>query len=372
MRESSFTLAEGVLNSQIYLLSRQWPGSEAQQYASACTKATGADPRCPDVDTIEGSFTGTDFAPASVEWSTEIHDNTDAAGAGAFYDDAVVRNQPGWDFNRDGYVWVRAQSILDPTSSYGHRRTIVALVNVEELTTMFPRNAVVAGRLKVTVRGHNDNKTYLGTFGSYVTLRCTAEALSNPDCRDWTSLGHVGPNARIEGVETQPPGMTVEAIERMRETAKANGTYLASGCASSLSGAVVFIEHANCPHSYNLPVTQTWNTPTDPGVLVIGSGHIAFSGTGLYYGVVYHVNGSDGVGSPRTDHVVEIQGNTCIVGSVVIDGGGGLRVGASTGASRCPKGEGNLHYDVNVANNLRAYGTAGIVQNSFREIRASD
>jgi hypothetical protein len=30
-----------------------------------------------------------------------------------------------------------------------------------------------------------------------------------------------------------------------------------------------------------------------------------------------------------------------------------------------------MQYDANVANRLRAFGTAGIVQNSFREITAS-
>lgn len=373
VRESSFALAEGVLNSQIYLLSRQWPGQELQQYPAACTKATGGDSKCPDVNTVEATFSGTDYDPEAVEWTTEIHDNTDLAGAAHFYEDAVVRNQVGWDANRDGHVWVRAQAILDPTSRHPHRRTIVALVNVEELTTMFPRNAVVAGKIRVNVRGLNDSRTYLGTMGSYVTLRCTAENLPNAECRDWRELGHVGPNARIDAVPQLPPAMTVEAIERMRETARANGTYFAS-CPpdEALAGAVVFIERADCPGSYNLPPTQSWNTLQQPGVLVIGSGKIALTGTGLYHGVIYHVNGSDGVGPASTDHVVELSGNTCVVGSVVIDGGGGLLVGSSTGASRCPKGEGNLQFDANVSNSLKAYGTAGIVQNSFREIEASN
>ena len=54
---------------------------------------------------------------------------------------------------------------------------------------------------------------------------------------------------------------------------------------------------------------------------------------------------------------------------VVVDGAGGLQVGSSSGASKC---DGNVGFNANAANNLRAYGTAGIVQNSFREIVASD
>ena len=369
VRESSFTLAEGVLNSQIYLLSRQWPGSETQQYADACTKATGADPQCPDVNTVEGAFTGTDYDPPTVEWSTEVHDNTDAAGAGRFYDDAVVRDEPGWDANRDGYVWVRAQSILDPTSRYAHRRTIVALVNVEELTTMFPRNAIVAGKIKVHPNG---NQTYIGTAGSYVTMRCTSTALNDDNCRGWTRLNQVGPNAEVVVNAAQPPAMNSDAVERMRETARANGTYYASGCVPTLAGAVVFIERADCGSSYDLQGTAAWNTAEDPGVLIVGSGSIGFRGNALYYGVIYNVNGSDGTGSTSSSHIVTLEGNSCIVGSVVIDGGGGLMVGSSSGASRCPNRLGNLQFDANVSNRLRAYGTAGIVQNSFREIQAAD
>lgn len=373
VRDSAFALAEGVLNSQIYLLSRQWPGSEAQRYPAACTKATGMDPKCPDVATIEGAFAGVDYDPAAVEWSTEVHDNTEAAGAARFYDDAVVRAQTGaqagWDFNRDGHVWVRAQAVLDPTSRYPHRRTIVALVNVEELTTMFPRNAIVAGKIKVHPNG---NQTYLGTSGSYVTLRCTDTELGDDDCRDWERLGHVGPNAEVVSNPAQPPAMNADAIERMRETARANGTYFASGCVPNLTGTLVFIERADCPFAYDTPGTQAWNTQENPGTLIVGSGSIGFRGNALYFGVVYHVNGSDGRGPSSDSYIVTLQGNSCIVGSAVIDGAGGLTVGSSSGASRCPGRQGNLQFDANAANRLKAYGTAGIVQNSFREIRAGN
>ena len=61
--------------------------------------------------------------------------------------------------------------------------------------------------------------------------------------------------------------------------------------------------------------------------------------------------------------------NACIFGSVVIDGPGGFEIGSNNGANYC---EGNMQYDANVANRLRAFGTAGIVQNSLREITASN
>lgn len=369
VRESSFALSEGVLNSQIYLLSRQWPGTQDQGYDVACSKATGTDPQCPDVTTVENAFAGPDYDPARVEWSTEIHDNTDSAGADRFYDDATVRAEPGWDRNDDGFVWVRAQAVLDSTTSNPHRRTLVALVNVEELTTMFPRNAIVAGKIKIHSNGA---QTYVGTAGSYVTLRCEDPTLNNDACRGWNRLAQVGPNATVVTNAIQPPAMTVDAIERMRETAKASGTYYASGCVPTLTGEVVFIERADCAGKYDPLGNEPWNTPENPGVVIVGSGHLKLGGNALYYGVVYHVNGSDGVGVASTSHVLEVADNSCIVGSVVIDGGGGLYVGSSAGASRCPNRQGNVQFEPNAANGLKAYGTAGIVQNSFREIRASN
>src|SRR3712207_9006853 len=61
VRESSFALSEGVLNSQIYLLSRQWPGEATQAYNGQCTVATSANPRCPDHATMQTGFTGNDY-----------------------------------------------------------------------------------------------------------------------------------------------------------------------------------------------------------------------------------------------------------------------------------------------------------------------
>jgi hypothetical protein len=90
-----------------------------------------------------------------------------------------------------------------------------------------------------------------------------------------------------------------------------------------------------------------------------------------YYGVIYNINGSDKQPAQpslqSSDTVVEIK-NACIYGSIVIDGPGGLEIGSNNGANYC---NGNMQYDANVANRLRAFGTAGIVQNSFREISAT-
>jgi hypothetical protein len=366
VRESSFALSEGVLNSQIYLMSRQWPGEVGQAYNGQCTVATSANPKCPDHATMQTGFTGSDYN-SGMTWTTEVRDNTvtGSSAAANFYEDAAVRAQPQWDSNRDGYMWVRAQGLVR-----GKRRTMVALVKAEDLSIQFPRNAVVAG--KVTI-GPNGNQTYVNTSGSYVTLRCPPANL-NP-CKGWNKNVQVGPNGTIVGNPSQPPALSPEKIERLRETAKALGTYYPSGAAcpasNVLNNSLVFIEKSNdC--DFTITAGGQWNSAASPGVLVIGSGMVQFtSNKDTYYGVVYNINGSDQPSQPSlsSSNTVVMIKNACIFGSIVIDGPGGLEVGSNNGANYC---NGNMQYDANVANRLRAFGTAGIVQNSFREISASN
>lgn len=365
-RESSFALAEGALNSQIFLLSRQWPGNVSLAYTQACTPSTSADPLCPDSSTLSKSFSGADYN-AGLQWTTEVYDNVtdplDPTKTSQFYDDALVRQQLRYDANQDGVVWVRAQSNVRD-----RRRTLVALIRAERLDTLFPRNVVVANRITV---GPNGRQTYIGTAGSYAILRCNGPSgtqLSDAQCKNWGRPEHVGPNGEVRIIPTQKPALSPETVERFRETAKANGTYFSGPCAPTLTGAVVFIENANCT-PYDAPGNSEWNTAAQPGVLIVGSGQVGFKGNALYNGVIYMVNGSDGVGPVSSGNVVTVEGNSCIRGAVVIDGPGGIAVGSSNGSNRC---NGNIDFNANASNNLRAFGTAGIVQNSFREIVASN
>jgi hypothetical protein len=362
-RESSFALGEGALSAQIFMLSSEWPAN-ASLARTRCTQATTANQRCPDPTTLVKGFMGADYS-AGLEWSTEVHDNAGVAAPDApkdqFYDDAVVRARPGWDSNRDGLMWLRAQAHIR-----GRLRTLVALIRAERLDTLFPRNVITANRLSVS---NNGNKTMVETNGSYLILRCgngTGGQLPASSCQDWSRDVHVGPNATVSVVPNQRPGLSPDTVERMREFAKANNTYFASGC-PSLAGEIVFLESANCDYTGN----SEWNSTTVPGVLIIGSGTLSLSGNTTYHGVIYHVNDSDSedLAAQISGTVLRLHGNGCVDGAVVVDGPGGVEVGSSSGASKC---DGNIGFNPNAANNLRAYGTAGIVQNSFREITASN
>ena len=98
-----------------------------------------------------------------------------------------------------------------------------------------------------------------------------------------------------------------------------------------------------------------YNTVQKPGYVVIARGTIAkTNGTADFHGIIYHANLDN-----LTTDVITLTGNISIFGSIVIDGPGGLSAGSS---------KVNLVYDPNVLSGFRAFGTAGIVQNTFREI----
>ena len=81
------------------------------------------------------------------------------------------------------------------------------------------------------------------------------------------------------------------------------------------------------------------------------------NGTATFYGVIYHANVDE-----SSDMLVTLTGNISVYGSIVIDGAGGLSAGSS---------KVNLVYNPNAFAGLKAFGTAGIVQNTFREIQGT-
>lgn len=341
-RENSFALAEGVMTAQIFSLSRSWPGTASGAYPASCVP--GATNRgCPDAATIARSFDGVDYA-AETSWVTSVRDN--GATAANFYSDSITNAQPAWDANRDGRLWVRAQARVR-----GRVRTLVALVKVEVVNEGFPRNAITAGRFGTTNRG---NKVIVDTKGpsaqaSPLAVRCRQR---DAYCLDYVAnKGQVWPDTTQVGY-SGGNALTDDALERFRSRAIADGTYSEVGCPANPSGAVVFIENGDC--SYNNSAGACCNVNGEPGVLILARGTVSFGGNIEFYGVVYAANQQ-----ASTDVVVSIQGTASIRGAVAIDGGGKLSAGSS---------KANVVYDENVFSSLRSYGTAGIIQNTWREI----
>lgn len=338
-REVAFNLSEQVLNAQVYKLSRHWPAAGRLDNPYPDCGAGVVDSRCPDGAAIVQRFGGPDLA-AGATWTTAVRDNNSPNLN--YYDDAVTLAQPHYDANGDDRVWVRAQAAVP-----GTRRTIVALVRVNRQVEEMPRGVLLAGRFGTTNSGL---KVIVETAGAALNVRCLTRT---PECLDYSAQkGQVSPDSTRPGY-TGGNAMSDEQIARLRERAIAEGTYHES-CPASPSGALVFVESGDC--FYNNSASPCCNTVADPGVLIINRGTLSLDGNIVFHGMVYmpNRNGSSG-------WVISLNGTAMIRGAAVVDGPGGLLAGSS-GL--------NLSYDPNVFNRVLSYPSAGVVQNTWREIAA--
>jgi Tfp pilus assembly protein PilX len=349
--ESSFQLAEGVLNAQIYQLSTRWPDALTAVRPPASCTAASTEQDCPSGSLLQANYTGVDYNQPT-QWTTQVRDNGGAT-PNLWSDSLLSQNPPvTWDANGDNFLWVYATATVN-----GRRRTLVALVEAETVGLSFPHATLVAGHFEVS---NNGNKVLIDTNGESnewpdagdIIVRCN---IANPGCADWDQgKGQVEP-ATIKSNPSQPPAVSPEALDQLRVLARTQGNYY-TGCAPSLAGdqpgEIVFMENATgCRWNAN----AVYNTVNQPGYVVIATGdNIVINGTATFYGVIYHANTDN-----RAGYLINLAGNVSIYGSIVIDGDGGLSAGSS---------KVNLVYDPRVFGGFKAFGTAGIVQNTFREI----
>lgn len=363
-RETAFNVSEAALNAQTYQLARSWPGqggtgNAALRYPAACTQ-TSTDTRCPTPATLQALYSSPDTTPNAV-WSTTVRDNSGSTGAETFWNEAMATTAPTYDANGDGRLWVRSQS-----TAAGKTRTMVALVRTEPQTEALPHVTLQAGSLELTNMGKKALVDTLGDSASSgpVQVRCRIADLPASVC-----LGHgisggiknlaelmallgvqISPNNATDGY-TGGDAMTAEQLARLRSTAAANGTYYTS-CPASLTGAVVFVETSStCSYTGN----GVYNSDTSPGLVVMTAGALSLGGTVDYHGVIYHANLADSSGA-----LIVTGGNALIQGGVLLDGPGQVEVGSS---------KLNVVFDDQAFSNVRSHGGAGLVQNTWREIR---
>lgn len=340
VRESSFNLAEGALNAQTFVIGRLGPGSLTRGYPAQCPSAT--EPTlCPDPERLTESFDPAlqaDYGNGQTSWTTTVRDNS----SGPFYDDAVEA-QPAYDANKDNQVWVRATAAVR-----GKTRTLVALVQVETRPVQFPRYAITAGSFTTT---NNGNKLIIDTSGSLgLAVRCDQPPEST--CMDYeANKGQVSPN-NYQLSYPNPKAISDDDLAGLVELAEASGTYYAT-CPDNPSGAVVVVESGNCSYNDSVP-GACCNTATEPGIFIVKNGTFSLGGNLEFRGIVYARNeqGSSG-------NVVMLGGTAAILGGVMVDGPGGVLAGASGT---------NIVFDPRPFDGARSFGTAGIVQNTWREI----
>ena len=355
-RETAFNLAEGALNAQMFALSRDWPGPGmvSNPYPAWCTPSVDV-PRCPSSPALTSAFANVD-APGAT-WTTTVRDDG-ASPLATYYDDATIASQPNYDANDNGRVWVRAQA-----TAKGRTRTLVALVRLELQEEDIIHAAVSAGRLVLT----NNGSKPLIDGGGPVIVRCSptinepTACLGQPvgsgsikDTSDLMSfLQTQVPGTTPTWNTSLPPAMTPTALARLRQTAIGDGTYYDT-CPpdSKLTGDVVWIEDGNCA-----PGPGTINSPDKPGMLILNKGTIDFEAQTDFYGVIYAPNVLN-----RTDAVVKVHANGVIHGGVLVDGPGIVEVGSSSS---------NIIYNANAFKAARSYGSAGVIQNTWREIKGT-
>jgi hypothetical protein len=342
-RESSFNESDAVLSVQGFVLSRYWPAAAANAYPDCAwngatltaSRATTNTQRCPSPAAVAQTFTSADYA-AGTTWSTAVRDNGGASTN--FYDDAVTGVQPSWDANGDGEIWVRASSTVRRA-----RRTVVVRLRVDRLPVVLPKNVLTAGTVAVS----GGPKPYVVQNGSTLALRCPSATASG--CYASTKPNQVkGPGTtsfNYPATHSIPPS----DLDKLRQTAIANGTYYASGCPSSPVGTLVFVEVGNCSYAGG----GTWNSAAAPGMFVIVNGTMTWTGNSVYYGTVYMYNAQN-----ATCPLFDAGGGSTIHGAVFIDGPGCFNLRGNT----------QVIYEANAVRSVNYYASVSQVRNSFREL----
>ena len=359
---------------------------------SSATAVTATTLYCPDRDTLAKASSGNasvaqlsslDF-DANSTWTTQVRDNYGALKAS--YDPAQANatlTENGvscpstpcrMDFNEDRQLWVSAKAIVR-----GKPRSIVARLKLEQLRESVPQAGVVAGALDVT---NNGNKLMVDGTGSSIVVRCSP--LTSTSCMSYDAgKGQLTPAPA--STPSQPNFMTPAQLQRFKARAKTDGTYFAAGqcpadaAAAHRRGRVGrAVQHQLRQHRPVLePVRRARRRPVDelhqpddkPGLLIWHCGTIRFTANSTFYGIMYLVNNSDGTcasfpaksGGCPTAAVYESGGGSGVAGALVADGGGCVLIGSNSL---------NMKFDSNVFNSVTSYGTVGLVQNTWRELKA--
>jgi hypothetical protein len=354
-RESSFNFAEAALNSQSFVLSRRWAGSP-NSFGTAtptCSNTSAPTAMCPDPAQLTAAFASSDYAVGAT-WRTTVYDDV----SGKFYDSAVVEvpATAHWDMNNNGTVWIKAETVVR-----SRPRRIVALVQVQPYQEEIPKQVIIAGQFELTPNG---NGVYIKTNPDEtsehrILLRCN---LGDSSCAEFTpdkKNPQLDPPGAIEGQAfVGEDALKDDVKDRLKERAVADGTYYQNVCPteSQLTGKVVWVEGcADGKYTHNF----TWNSAAAPGILIWADGFLELGGNSTFWGIVYHLNNANST----DDELLRLRGGLTIKGGAFVDGPGGI----DAGSNRV-----NLDYYNDAFTSITSYGSASIVQNSWRDITGGE
>jgi hypothetical protein len=373
-RESTFNLTEGVLTSQTYVLGRNGTGSPNLPFPDTCT--TGSDSLlCPNPAELSRTYANATQADYNddVTWATSVRDNQDPnnkigdaipSNASDFYEptltDSTCSPQSAshvycYDANEDDQLWVRTTATVRDRT-----RTIVALIRVERRPINFPQFAILGGAFQTS---NNGRKVIVDANGSQngVGVRCTTTGPAPGDpCLGYDAgKGQLSPPGAYQTGQPNQPAVTEDDLLSIEDTARADGTYFET-CTTNPNGQIVYVKSGNCAYNNSAPAAagqaKCCNSAADPGLLVIESGTLSLTGNIEFHGLIYMVNKQNSTGT-----VFTTGGTSLIKGGVIIDGLGKLTAGSSGM---------NVDFELYAFTNIATTGTAGVVQNTWRELPA--
>jgi hypothetical protein len=365
-RESTFNLAEAALSAQTFILGRRGTGLPARPYPVEGCPTTGDDYFCPLATQIAKSYNGAgqvDF-DAGTSWRTFVRDDSDPVTNQPvrFWSDDIINPSSSkfnswarYDADGNRHVWVRAEAIVR-----GRKRAVVAWVRIEDRVIAFPQYAILAGYIDGKNSGGHGGRPLVDSTGSLgVGVRCNQGPQSNCIDLNPTKGPQLQPPQNFSLNYPRPSALDPDALQSLEDVARANGTYYTS-CPSNPNGDVVVVENAGtCRYTNSAPAaagaSRCCNTQANPGLYIVKRGSVDFGGNIEFWGVVWNAN----LDNSSDERLVETSGTAAIRGGVLVDGNGGVYAGSS--------GE-NIVYNAFSFENIKSVGTAGVVQNTWREI----
>lgn len=377
--EAAFNVAEAALNAQVGQLSRNWP-TTVTAMPSSCNSSEAANETndCPsptdlklDPNTNSATCSGTEAWGSSLanQWTTYVR--RDPAESPLFTS-STERSELSYAESPDaGALWVRSVGVVQC-----HAVAVVSLVTRERVKLEFPEDAIAGNWFKVTNKGNKVivNRQGRAAEAGPVSMRCEApHERSTGKCEEYeVSKEQVSPPIQ-EHPATSTTTLTTSQLETLKYEAQAHGTYYSLTspyhCPTSmtelegvaLSGgarAPVYVEGCG---SLKIKANGIANTEADPGFLILANGTLELSGTCTYYGVIYAANLQK-----SEEAVVQLQGNTLVVGGIIVDGKAGIEFGSS-GQNGKPA---NLEFDSLATHDLTISAGAASTRNSFRILPA--
>jgi Tfp pilus assembly protein PilX len=360
--ESAFNVAEAALNAQIGQLSHAWPSTETQKYPSRCTQATASEPGCPSAESLKIGYPSTTTtcpaatpkdawgSPLTNEWTTYVRG--DVSKPGQLFDSTAEATAPAYVQN--GQVWVRAVGVVQCRMV-----VLTALVSPQIVAVPFPQTAIAGNWFETS---NNGEKIIVNTQGKAaksggIGMRCKGHT----PCEKFRP-GQVEPDTTVPPPAEQTLSASqLESVKNLAKAANPSRYYAVGTCPSSLaeiSGAPVYVEG---PCNLSFTGNETANTAEKPGFLVINNGTFQLNASTTFYGTVYAVNAQKSSGV-----VLELHGHSKLVGSIVVDGSGGISFGSSgNGGNKEEETENFIYSNVSV-NNLEGFVGASATRNSFR------